>query len=85
MKKEWGYIIAIYWSKRPKKLPVVFTNNEVIEVLDKLKGTHWLIGMFLYGFGLRLFESLEQWVKDTDFGYNQLRVRDLKGEKDDYI
>ena len=74
--------ISIYWSKRPKKLPVVFTKNEAIEVLDKLKGIHWLVGMFLYGSGLRRSESLELRIKDIDFGYNQIRVRDSKGEKD---
>ncbi len=38
--------------------------------------------MLLYGSGLRLSESLELRVKDLDFGYNQIRVRDSKGEKD---
>jgi len=56
--------------------------TQVIKVLDKLKGTHWLDGMLLYGSGLRLSESLELRVKDLDFGYNQIRVRDSKGEKD---
>jgi len=81
-KKELDDTISIYWSKRPKKLPVVFTKSEAIEVLGKLKGTHWLVGMLLYGSGLRLSESLELRVKDIDFGYNQIIVRDSKGEKD---
>lgn len=38
--------------------------------------------MLLYGSGLRLSESLELRIKDIDFGYNQIRVRDSKGEKD---
>ena len=29
-------------QKDQKKLPVVFTKSEAIEVLGKLKGTHWL-------------------------------------------
>ena len=82
LKKELENTISIYWSKRPKKLPVVFTKSEVIEVLNNLKGTHWLVGMLLYGSGLRLPESLELRVKDIDFGYNQIMVRDSKGEKD---
>jgi integron integrase len=80
--KELDNTISIYWSKRPKKLPVVFTQSEAIKVLGKLKGTHWLVGMLLYGSGLRLSESLELRVKDVDFGYNQIRVRDSKVEKD---
>ena len=38
--------------------------------------------MLLYGSGLRLSESLELRVKDIVFGYNQIKVRDSKGEKD---
>lgn len=82
LQKELKNTISIYWSKRPKKLPVVFTKNEAIGVLDKLNGTHWLVAMLLYGSGLRLSESLELRVKDIDFGYNQIMVRDSKGEKD---
>ena len=82
LKKELENTISIYWSKRPKKLPVVFKKSEAIEVLNNLKSTHWLVGMLLYGSGLRLSESLELRVKDIDFGYNQIIVRDSKGEKD---
>jgi len=33
--KELENTISIYWSKRPKKLPVAFTKSEAIEVLNK--------------------------------------------------
>jgi len=82
LKKELENTISIYWSKRPKKLPVVFTKSEAIEVLNNLKGTHWIVAMLLYGSGLRLSESLELRVKDIDFGYNQILVRESKGGKD---
>jgi hypothetical protein len=42
---------------------VVFTKNEVIKVLDNLKGNHWLVGILLYGAGLSLSESLELRIK----------------------
>ncbi len=38
--------------------------------------------MLLYGSDLRLSESLELRVRDIDFGYNQIKLRDSKGEKD---
>jgi integron integrase len=82
LQKDLNDAISIYWSKRPKKLPVVLSKDEVTEVLDNLKGTHWLIGMLLYGSGLRLSETLQLRVKDIDFSYNQIFVRDSKGEKD---
>ena len=82
LQKDLNNTISIYWSKRPKKLPVVLSKSEVAEVLNNLKGTHWLIGMLLYGAGLRLSEALLLRVKDIDFSYNQIFVRDSKGEKD---
>ena len=36
----------------------------------------------LYGSGLRLMECVRLRVKDVDFGYNQIMVRDGKGLKD---
>jgi integron integrase len=50
--------------------------------LANLEGTHWLIAGLLYGSGLRLMECLRLRVKDIDFSYGQITVRDGKGEKD---
>lgn len=36
----------------------------------------------MYGSGLRLMEALRIRVKDIDFGYNQITIRDGKGQKD---
>lgn len=82
LKKKLENTISIYWSKRPKKLPVVFTKEEAIEVLNNLNGKHWLVTMLLYGSGLRLSESLSLRIKDIDFGYSQITIRNSKGEKD---
>lgn len=82
LKKELSDTISIMWSKRPKKRPVVFSKREAVAVLSQLRGTHWLVGMLLYGSGLRLTESLTLRVKDIDFEYNQLTIRDSKGDKD---
>jgi len=41
LKMEIKNTIPIYWSKKPKKLPVVFTKSEAVKVLNNLKGTHW--------------------------------------------
>lgn len=69
-------------AKRPKKLPVVLTRDEVWRVLERLEGTHALIGKLLYGSGLRLLEACRLRVKDVDFAQRQLVVRDGKGMKD---
>lgn len=70
------------WAKKPKRLPVVFTREEASAVLKKLSGTNWLMAMMLYGAGLRLTECLQLRVKDIDFTYNQIVVRDSKGNQD---
>ncbi len=74
--------LEIGWSKKPKKLPVVFTKEEVKKILDNLKGTEWLICSLLYGSGLRLMECLRLRVQDIEFSQNQIIVRTGKGGKD---
>ena len=69
-------------AKRPARLPVVFSRDEVRAVLVRLDGSRWLMASLLYGAGLRLMECLRLRVKDVDFAANQLTVRDGKGGKD---
>jgi integron integrase len=60
----------------------VLTREEVKALLAQLEGTKWLMAGLLYGGGLRLRECLKLRVKDVDFGYKQVTVRDGKGSKD---
>ena len=69
-------------AKKPQHLPVVFTREEIKALLAQLQGTTWLMAMLTYGSGLRLLECLRLRVKDVDFHYRQLLVRDAKGQKD---
>ena len=69
-------------AKTPVKVPVVLTREEVRAMLAQLEGTKWLMAGLLYGGGLRLRECLKLRVKDVDFGYKQITVRDGKGSKD---
>lgn len=69
-------------AKRPQRIPVVLTSEEVKRVLAGLSGTHHLMASLLYGAGLRLMECVRLRVKDLDFDYRQIIVRDGKGEKD---
>jgi len=72
----------IVWVKRPARLPVVLTREEVEALLARIEGTYWLMASLLYGSGLRLLECLRLRVKDLDFEYRQVIVRDGKGRKD---
>jgi integron integrase len=82
LKQELPWIDDIQRAKRPAKLPVVFTPDEARAVLGKLKGTARLMAQLLYGCGLRLNECARLRVKDVDFGYLQITIRDAKGGRD---
>jgi integron integrase len=69
-------------SAPSRHLPVVLTRAEVARVLAEMSGSYQLIGRLLYGSGLRLMECLRLRVKDIDFDYHTITVRDGKGEKD---
>ena len=82
LKIELGDFGELVWAKKPKKEPVVFTKNETDRILDQLSGNYWLMAMLLYGSGLRLIECLRLRIKDIDFFYKQVTIRDGKGQKD---
>lgn len=69
-------------AKKPQKLPVVLSREEVRRLLLDLNGVQRLVAGLLYGSGLRLLEALRLRVKDMDFEYQTLHVRDGKGAKD---
>ena len=69
-------------AKRPVRVPAVLTRDEVRRLLAAMRGSKWLMASLLYGAGLRLRECLKLRVKDVDFGYRQIVVRNGKGAKD---
>ncbi|EDX85162.1 integron integrase subfamily [Synechococcus sp. PCC 7335] len=79
---ELPYIDNIERAKRPQRLPVVFTRSEVMRILANLDGINHLVVSLLYGTGMRLMEGLRLRVKDIDFEYRHITVRDGKGKKD---
>jgi len=80
--RELGWFDGLVRAKRPVRLPVVLTQSEVAALLAQLAGAHRLMASLLYGAGLRLMECLRLRVKDVDFAYRQVLVRDGKGGKD---
>ena len=82
LRKEIGYVDGVIRAKRPHRLPVVLTRQEVKSILGILDHSDWLMVMLLYGGGLRLMECLQLRVKDIDFTTNQIVVRAGKGDKD---
>jgi integron integrase len=80
--KEIGYIGGVVRAKRPIRLPVVLSRQEVKAILSSLSGIEWIMVTLLYGAGLRLMECMRLRVKDIDLTVNQITVRSGKGDKD---
>src|SRR2546426_12456701 len=79
-----GWLSVMVRAKRPGRLPVVLTRDEVRRVLSRHKnrGAAALVVGLLYGTGMRLLEALRLRVKDIDFSRNEITVRGGKGDRD---
>jgi integron integrase len=82
LERKLEFIAGVERVRRPAKLPVVFTRAEARSVLAHLKSDYRLMAHLLYGSGLRLLECLRLRVKDIDFGYRQITVREGKGMRE---
>ena len=80
--RKLDFIDKVERVKRPPTVPVVLTRAEARAVLAQLKGNYRLMVHLLYGSGLRLLECLRLRVKDIDFGYRQIMVRESKGMRE---
>ena len=80
--KDVGWVDDIQRPVKPKHIPVVFSQSEARIVLNNISGLPQFIAQLLYGSGLRLSEALRLRVKDIDFEYRHIIIRDAKGEKD---
>lgn len=74
-------INAIRSNKSPR-LPEVFSQSEIIKIFDNFHPEYLLLAKLIYGSGLRLMECLRLRIKDIDFEYKSLTIRDGKGNKD---
>lgn len=69
-------------ARKPKKLPVVFSEVEAGRILANLQGTSLLATQLMYGAGLRIKEALRLRIKDIDFDRKEILIREGKGGKD---
>ena len=77
-----GLIRGVERAKRPRRLPVVLSSEEVRAVMSHLRGVPRLCGVLMYGSGLRISECVSLRVKDVDFDRFEITVRGGKGDKD---
>jgi site-specific recombinase XerD len=85
LKRDWA-IDQIPMPKRPFKLPVILSREEVNHFLDSIDSVkHRAILMTAYAAGLRVSEVTHLKVTDIDSQRMMLRVDQGKGRKDRYV
>lgn len=81
-----GELRGLVHAKRPLRVPVVLSRDEVARFLRQLEKqrnpTHHLMASLLYGAGLRLLECARLRIKDVDVGRHELTIHDTKGKRD---
>ncbi len=82
LERPLGALEGVVRAKRPRRLPVVLTPDEVYRVLARMQGVPLMVALLLYGAGMRLMEALRLRVKDLDFETNEITIREAKGNKD---
>jgi site-specific recombinase XerD len=82
LEKPLGDIGEFSRAKRPRRLPVVLSHDEVMRVLSQLSGPMHLMAALMYGAGLRVTEVCRLRVRDIDIERQILTVRSGKGDKD---
>ncbi|HEY5731021.1 MAG TPA: phage integrase N-terminal SAM-like domain-containing protein [Anaerolineales bacterium] len=85
LKKEW-HTLQLIRPDRKKKLPVVFSTEEVKRVLDRVHRFPYQVCLHsIYACGLRLLEGTRLRVKDIDSDRKMIHVVQGKGGKDRYV
>jgi integrase/recombinase XerD len=85
LKRGWA-VEEIPMPKRPFRLPVILSRDEVMHFLDSVDSTkHRAILMTAYAAGLRVSEATHLKVTDIDSQRMMLRVDQGKGRKDRYV
>ena len=80
--REVGELTDLVRARKPRRLPVVLTRDEVKDILGELDGDKRLMASLMYGAGLRLMECLRLRVLDLELTRGEIVVRDGKGGKD---
>jgi site-specific recombinase XerD len=86
LKRDWPFDEVIPTPKKPQKLPVVLSPEEVLQFLDCVGSTkHRTVLTTCYAAGLRISESVRLRPADIDSKRMVIRVEQGKGQKDRYV
>lgn len=86
LKKDWTFQDVIPAPKKPQKLPVVLSPEEVVQFLGCVGSIkHRAILTTCYAAGLRISEAVRLKPTDIDSQRMVIRVNQGKGQKDRYV
>jgi site-specific recombinase XerD len=86
LKKDWSFEDVIPAPKKPQRLPVVLSPEEVLHFLSCVGNTrHRAILTTCYAAGLRISEAIHLMPTDIDSQRMVIRVDQGKGQKDRYV
>jgi integrase/recombinase XerD len=76
----------IFYTKTPKKLPVVLSTEEVIKIYQSISNIkHKTIFITIYACGLRVSEASQLKITDIDSKRMMIKIRSAKGSKDRHV
>lgn len=82
LERELTDIVDTVRAKKPRRLPVVISRQDVQRIFSHLDGVALLMARLIYGCGLRVQECISLRIRDLDFEQNTLMIRSGKGDKD---
>ncbi len=86
LKKEWTFEDVIPTPKKPQKLPIILSPEEVLNFLGSVRTVmHRVILTTCYAAGLRISECISLKPTDIDSQRMVIRVDQGKGQKDRYV
>ena len=86
LKRDWTFDDIIPAPKKPQKLPIVLSPEEVLHFLECIGSTkHRAILTTCYAAGLRISEAIRLKPTDIDSQRMVIRIDQGKGQKDRYV
>lgn len=78
-----GFKVEIKYSRKPKKLPVILSRQEIDQIIKSIKNKkHSLMIALAYGAGLRVSEVIRLKVGDLNLTELNIHIKQSKGAKD---
>jgi integron integrase len=82
LRREFGQLDGVVRAKRHRYVPVVLSHAETETILGELQPPYRLVGLLLYGCGLRLMECVNLRIQCFNLDSMLLTIHDGKGQKD---